>query len=99
VSTCSLWRWRVPGHALGGRRRFRVSEVTAYLDSTEFRAVAEELKSKRRAVQDEARHMPTRGAVIAKRKRVRPCAQSGSESGYPCSRTGTGEGGKEAGVS
>ena len=48
VSAISLWRWRVPGHELGGRRRFRVSEVLAYLESPEFKTVAEELKEKRR---------------------------------------------------
>jgi hypothetical protein len=48
ISKCSLWRWRVPGHALGGRRRFRLSEVTAYLESEEFRKRATELKESRR---------------------------------------------------
>ena len=49
VSAISLWRWRVPGHELGGRRRFRVSEVLAYLESPEFKVIAEELKAERRA--------------------------------------------------
>ena len=48
VSAISLWRWKVPGHELGGRRRFRVSEVMAYLESPEFKALAEELKVMRR---------------------------------------------------
>ena len=48
VSPCSLWRWGVPGHQLGGRRRFRLSEVIAYLDSPAFRQKAEELKRERR---------------------------------------------------
>jgi hypothetical protein len=47
VSACSLWRWGVPGHSLGGRRRFRVSEVAAYLESEEFKVRAEELKQER----------------------------------------------------
>lgn len=47
VSPCSLWRWGVPGHALGGRRRFRMSEVQAYLESNEFRKRAEALKQER----------------------------------------------------
>ncbi len=43
VSPCSLWRWGVPGHELGGRRRFRVTEVEAYLQSDEFRTRSDEL--------------------------------------------------------
>ena len=49
ISPVSLWRWQVPGHDLAGRRRFRLSEVAAYLESEEFRARAEELKQERRA--------------------------------------------------
>lgn len=37
VSACSLWRWGVPGHELGGRRKFRMSEVEAYLGSEAFK--------------------------------------------------------------
>ncbi len=48
ISPCSLWRWGVPGHEMGGRRRFRMSEVTAYLESAEFRRRADELKAERR---------------------------------------------------
>ncbi len=48
ISSCSLWRWNVPGHDLGGRRKFRLSEVEAYLHSDEMRRRAEELKQKRR---------------------------------------------------
>ncbi len=48
VSPCSLWRWQVPGYELGGRRRFRLSEVVAYLESTEFKRRAAELKEGRR---------------------------------------------------
>ena len=48
ISGCSLWRYGVPGHELGGRRRFRMSEVEAYLASDEFKRRAEELKEERR---------------------------------------------------
>ncbi len=48
ISVCSLWRWQVPGHELGGRRRFKMSEVLAYLESDEFKTRAEELKQERR---------------------------------------------------
>jgi len=48
ISACSLWRYGVPGHELGGRRRFRMSEVEAYLASDEFKRRAQELKEERR---------------------------------------------------
>jgi len=48
VSPCSLWRWQVPGHELGGRRRFRLSEVSDYLESAEFKQRADSLKLERR---------------------------------------------------
>lgn len=44
VSACSLWRWGVPGHELGGRRKFRMEEVDAYLQSEKFRVRANELR-------------------------------------------------------
>ena len=52
VSACSLWRWNVPGHELGGRRRFRISEVLAYLESKEFRAHAKRLQKERSGIKD-----------------------------------------------
>lgn len=55
VSVCTLWRWRVPGHELGGRRRFRLSEVAAYLESGEFKTLAEDLKRSRREGIEEVR--------------------------------------------
>ena len=67
VSAISLWRWKVPGHELGGRRRFRVSEVLAYLESPEFKAVAEELKAGRREKREA-------GPGAVRRPRGRPCA-------------------------
>lgn len=48
ISACSLWRWGVPGHELGGRRRFRISEVQAYLASEAFRKRAAELRQDRK---------------------------------------------------
>jgi predicted DNA-binding transcriptional regulator AlpA len=53
VSACTLWRWGVPGHELGGRRRFRMSEVEAYLASDEFKKRAEDLKVDRRDAREE----------------------------------------------
>ena len=55
VSACSLWRWGVPGHELGGRRRFRMSEVEAYLASDEFKKKAEDLKEDRRDAREEVK--------------------------------------------
>lgn len=46
--SATLWRWGVPGHSLGGRRRFLLSEVRAYLDSAEFQQVAAKLKLTRK---------------------------------------------------
>ena len=48
ISACSLWRWKIPGHELGGRRRFRMSEVEAYLKSDAFARHSLELKRQRR---------------------------------------------------
>lgn len=48
ISAVSLWRWGVPGYQLGGRRRFRISEVLEYLESPEFRKRAAELREERR---------------------------------------------------
>lgn len=48
VAPCSLWRWGVPGHALGGRRRFKLTEVEAYLHSDEMKERADELRKERR---------------------------------------------------
>ena len=47
VSAISLWRWKVPGHELGGRRRFRMSEVEAYLAGDDFKRRAADLKDMR----------------------------------------------------
>jgi predicted DNA-binding transcriptional regulator AlpA len=48
ISACSLWRWGVPGHDLGGRRRFRISEVEAYIESKAMKTKAAELKQERK---------------------------------------------------
>ena len=48
VSVPTLWRYRVPKHELGGRPRFRVSEVLAYLESPAFQSLAEVLRAERR---------------------------------------------------
>lgn len=58
VSPCSLWRWGVPGHELGGRRRFRMSEVEAYLASDDFKRRAAELREEDRARRGPAKAEP-----------------------------------------
>ena len=44
VSRVTLYRWKLPSHQLGGKPRFRMSEVLKYLDSEEFRLHAEALE-------------------------------------------------------
>jgi len=65
VSPCSLWRWGVPGHELGGRRRFRLSEVVEYLESAAFKQRAAELKEKRREAEEKC---PASGHVAPLRR-------------------------------
>ncbi len=43
-SACSLWRWQVPEYELGGRPRYRLSEVELYLGSEAFRQRVAELR-------------------------------------------------------
>lgn len=47
ISACTLWRWRVPGHDLGGRRRFRASEVLTYLESDDLKRRRAVLRAER----------------------------------------------------
>ena len=48
IHPCTLWRWKVPARRLGGRPRYRVSEVERYLDSPDFKARTQELSAARR---------------------------------------------------
>lgn len=48
LHSTTLWRWRVPGHRLAGRPRYRLSEVEAYLTSPEFTKRANDLRAGRR---------------------------------------------------
>lgn len=43
----TLWRWDVPGHSLGGRKRFRLSDILAYLESSKFRTRVNKLRADR----------------------------------------------------
>jgi predicted DNA-binding transcriptional regulator AlpA len=47
-STATLFRWRVPGHALGGRPRYRLSEVEAYLKTDAFQRRVAALRAERK---------------------------------------------------
>ncbi len=49
VSKRSVKRWGVPARKFGGRLRFRLTEVAAYLESGEFKARLEELRASREA--------------------------------------------------
>ena len=53
VSPCTLWRWRVPGHGFGGRPRYRLSEVRAYLESEDFKRRLAVLRAERRLAAEE----------------------------------------------
>lgn len=48
LNPSTLWRWQVPGHDLGGRRRFRLHEVVAYLESDLFKSRVSALRATRR---------------------------------------------------
>lgn len=48
ISAATLWRWQIPGHTLGGRPRFKLSEVEAYLQSDEFKRRAAALRAMRK---------------------------------------------------
>lgn len=56
ISTTSLWRYNIPGHELGGRRKFRLSEVEAYLASDALRQRAAKLRRGRKT-EAGARHI------------------------------------------
>lgn len=47
-SPCTLWRYGIPGRNLGGRRRYRRSEVEAYFNSQAFRTRVEALQRARK---------------------------------------------------
>lgn len=49
ISACSIWRWKCPSRNLGGRPRYRISEVEAYLASAEFKSRTDELRAARKA--------------------------------------------------
>ncbi len=53
--TTTLRRWRVPGHDLGGRQRYRLSEVEAYLQTETFHRRQAALRAERRDERASAR--------------------------------------------
>jgi hypothetical protein len=53
VHEASLRRWHVPGHSMGRCRRYRMSEVLEYLESSAFRRRQRQLKVQRRIAQRE----------------------------------------------
>ncbi len=68
LSACSLWRWQVPGHELGGRPRFRISEIEAYLGSEAFRQRVAELR-----ILDRERRLRNAEKRKAKRGNLKIC--------------------------
>ena len=65
ISAPTLWRWKVPGHQLGGRPRYRLSEVVAYLESEEFKRHAAALRAERKRLR-KTPNRPTAGEGGAK---------------------------------
>lgn len=57
ISTTTLWRYEIPGHDLGGRPRYKLSEVESYLQSEEFKRRAAALRAERRRLKEGARPM------------------------------------------
>jgi excisionase family DNA binding protein len=68
ISTGTLWRWQIPGHELGGRPRFRISEVEAYLKCEEFKRRVSALRAIRRSRPKQETHLSrtatARGAKV-----------------------------------
>ena len=59
ISACTLWRWRIPGHEFGGRRRYRLSEVRAYLEGEDFKRRLAILRAERKLSAKDASTRPT----------------------------------------
>jgi predicted DNA-binding transcriptional regulator AlpA len=53
ISRSTLWRWKLPGHVLGGRKRYRMGEVLAYLESPAFKALAASISTVQKGVKSE----------------------------------------------
>lgn len=49
VSVCTLWRWKVPWHNLGGRKKYKRSEIETYLKSEAFARRSACLRAERKA--------------------------------------------------
>jgi hypothetical protein len=45
IGRITLWRYNVPGHKHAGRMRYRVSEVLAFLESSQFQTVVAALRA------------------------------------------------------
>jgi hypothetical protein len=56
LNPATLWRWKIPGHRFGGHRRYRMSEVIAYLGSQEFRRHRAALRAARKRPRRETQH-------------------------------------------
>ena len=50
ISRSTLWRWKLSGHVLGGRKRYRMGEVLAYLESPAFKALAASISTVQKGV-------------------------------------------------
>jgi len=57
MSSATFWRWKVPGHQFGGRNRYKLTEIEAYLMSKEFKRRCATL----RAIRNDQRVTSDRG--------------------------------------
>ena len=48
IGATTLWRYQIPGHVLGGRPRYKRSEVEEYLRSEQFQRRAAALRADRK---------------------------------------------------
>jgi predicted DNA-binding transcriptional regulator AlpA len=74
VSTSTLWRWRVPGHDLGGTTRYRLSEVESYLQGDAFRRRQAALRAERRTSRGEQLNSSDKVENREANNRPRPCS-------------------------
>ena len=59
----TLWRWGIPKRSLGGRARFLLSEVRAYIESPECRTRAKLLQLERAAKRNAPAATPLEGVL------------------------------------
>lgn len=79
VCRATLRRWRVPGHDLGGHRRYRLAEVEAYFRSEDFQRRQAALRAEARDARALARFQFGDGLPRPDRRQLNP---AGNTNGY-----------------